>query len=111
LLSCNCGRRLGKLLVCDSARAKAFVGYVDFVSLPSHLSLTEQFVLESIEVDLAVMAGVCWAAAKSKVDAAYASARRVLLASKLAMPGDIAALDLNHAALVGPWTSREYGTF
>lgn len=63
-------------------------------------------------IDRAIAAGKGSASAKADADAAHAVALQELVADAYATPNDVAALENNHLALVGPWTnSAKWGQF
>lgn len=109
LFSCNCGKQLGAYLV--KSGALAFVGYEDFVSVGRLAGFGKYFVREGAAIDKAVVAGKSAKTAKAAADAEYASARVALAADPSARPSDLAELDSNHSALVGPWTGVQFGKF
>lgn len=110
LFSCNCGENLGEDLVRDQ-HAQAFVGYDDFVTAPKKLSLSRHFVKETVAITLAIARGdnktQVEQAAKNAFDAAY----QQLQSDPASTAFDLAALQANHGALVGPWTNGKFGDF
>jgi hypothetical protein len=109
LYSCNCGKILASRIM--NTNAKAFVGYNDFVLLPGDPSLNDLFIAAAVEIDLAILNGLSSTTAKSKADSAYQGARNQLLADPTATASDVAALESNYAAMVGPWSSASFGAF
>jgi len=108
--SCNTAKQLGPELVKRGARA--FVGYEDFVVLASTLHLEEQFVSISAAIDRSILRGDSQHKTQSEAQAQYARVRGALTApSSTATPADVAALDSNYSALIGPWKSSQYGKF
>ncbi len=109
LFSCNCGQSLGAAV--KGFGAKAFIGYSDFVGIGSRESLDEHFVAEAAALDFAIQQRCSSSVAKSRSDTAYLAARTRLEASPVATPRDLATLESNHEALVGPWTNGNLGSF
>jgi hypothetical protein len=109
LFSCNCGNSLGFSIKANGA--KAFIGYTDFVGIASIDALNEHFVAEAAAIDIAIYQGQPSGVVKSRADTAYAQARANLEASPNATPSDLATLESNHAALVGPWNNGSLGSF
>jgi hypothetical protein len=112
LFSCNCGRHLGKELVASSeGRALAFIGYHDLLILPRTSLLTQYFITTAVEIDFAIMQGLSMRQTKSRADNAYRRARATLISSPIATPRDVASLEMNYNAIVGPWDSAVFGGY
>lgn len=108
LFSCHTAQQLGAKLVQDGA--KGFIGYQDYVQIPDDANLTKHFVREAAAIDEAVLAGKNTAAVKAAGEAAYQKAHSDLSADPNTASEFLAALEFNHAALVGPWTNAKWGT-
>ncbi len=109
LYSCNCGNGLGKHLMANNA--KAFVGYGDRVLLPSTDTLSQLFVRESTSIDKAIVAGNSSGQVKSIAEQNYVRARAELENHPDSTFDDLAWLESNHSALVGPWNTPAFGAF
>lgn len=111
LYSCNTGNKLGAYLVTQSG-AKAYIGYTSLVHVGRTSGLSDLFVEEAAAIDIAISSGRSARQAKAVGDAAYAAARQKLANGNEATPRDLAAFDLNHDNMVGPWTdSVRFGSF
>lgn len=109
LYSCNCAKQLGGDLM--AAKAKAFIGYNDYVLLPTDLSLMDDFVRVSAEVELAVMRGQTHVQAYANARATYNSIRARMIIDPKVVPTDVAAFDANFSSMVGPWNNAAFGSF
>jgi hypothetical protein len=111
LYSCNTANQLGPYLVAQG-KAKAYIGYKTFVQVGRTAGLSDIFVEEAAAIDLAISAGRNAAQTKTAADAAYDASHRKLENSVEATPRDLAAFELNHDNMVGPWTnSAQFGSF
>jgi hypothetical protein len=110
LYSCNTANKLGAYLVAGGA--KAYIGYKSLVNVGRTSGLSDLFVEEAAAIDLAISSGRNAAQAKAAGDAAHNGARQKLENGNEATPRDLAAFDLNHDNMVGPWTnSVQFGSF
>lgn len=110
LYSCDCGQQLGPHLVTGGARA--FIGYVSPVSVPSLQSVVDEFVKVAAAIDRSILSGDSAKTTKVKADAEFAVVdARLQTGGSPATPRDLARFRLNHASMVGPWSGSKYGSF
>lgn len=109
LYSCHCAIDLGPHLV--RSGAKAFIGYSREVSVSSSQVVAEEYVKVAAAIDRSILNGDSPQRTQQKAEQAYHEARNRLLGLATATPRDLAKFQMNHRAMVGPWTNLLYGNY
>jgi len=110
LFSCDCAQSLGPFLI--NSGAKAFIGYLNPVTVPNTQSVVDEFVKVAAEIDRSILLGDSSAITKRKADAEFVRIDAGLRAGgSAATTRDLASFRLNHNSMVGPWSNAQYGSY